>query len=373
MALTVSQASLSVVLLVGAGLFLRSLDNALGLDLGIDANRVLAVQVRWPAVAPFPSGEDRLARMRRETRSAYFERAVEHLRTLPYVAHAAVAVGTPFHSSFGVDLRVPGRDSIPELPGGGPYVSAVTPGYFQTAGTRVLRGRDFQEGEGAGSEAVVIVNETMERTLWPGEDARRFALREEPAMQYYIPFGQEVGIGGSVLLIRPRGDLHAHTEDLREELQHLDPEGGFVHIESLQNALDPQIRPWRLGAVLFGIFGALALLIAGVGLYSVIAYSVSQRTHELGVRMALGARRPDVRRLILRQGMLVTLLGAGIGLLLSLGAGPLVGSLLFEASPRDPLVFAVVLVAIILAALLASIVPATRAMRVDPMTALRTE
>jgi predicted permease len=273
----------------------------------------------------------------------------------------------------------------------------VTPGYFQTAGTRVLRGRDFQEGEGAGSEAVVIVNETMERTLWPGEDAlgrcmyigaddppcarivgiaedaRRFALREEPAMQYYIPFGQEVGIGGSVLLIRPRGDLHAHTEDLREELQHLDPEGGFVHIESLQNALDPQIRPWRLGAVLFGIFGALALLIAGVGLYSVIAYSVSQRTHELGVRMALGARRPDVRRLILRQGMLVTLLGAGIGLLLSLGAGPLVGSLLFEASPRDPLVFAVVLVAIILAALLASIVPATRAMRVDPMTALRTE
>jgi predicted permease len=385
-ALTVAQASLSVVLLVGAGLFLRSLDNALGLDLGLDAQQVQLVQIRWPASATT-----------RESRRAYFDRALERVRGLPYVENAAIVVGTPFLSSFSVDLRIPGRDSVPELAGGGPYIVAVTPGYFETAGTRLLRGREFQAGEGAGSEAVTIVNETMARTLWPAEDAleqcmyigdedppcarvvgvvedaRRFALREEPAMQYYIPLGQERGFGGSSLLVRPRGEFQRHTAELRAELQRLDSEGGYAHIVPLGQALDPQIRPWRLGAVLFGIFGALALLIAGVGLYSVIAYGVSQRTHELGVRMALGAQRANVWGMILRQGLLVALLGAALGCLIALGASALLESVLFEASPRDPVVFIAVLVTIFGAALLASLVPAARAMRVDPVVALRAE
>jgi ABC-type antimicrobial peptide transport system permease subunit len=160
---------------------------------------------------------------------------------------------------------------------------------------------------------------------------------------------------------------------LRAELQRLDSEGGYAHIVPLGQALDPQIRPWRLGAVLFGIFGALALLIAGVGLYSVIAYGVSQRTHELGVRMALGAQRANVRGMILRQGLLVALLGAALGCLIALAASALLESVLFEASPRDPVVFIAVLVTIFGAALLASLVPATRAMRVDPVVALRAE
>ena len=385
-ALTVAQASLSVVLLVGAGLFLRSLDNALGLDLGLDAQRVQVVQMRWPTTATT-----------RESRNAFFDRALERVQALPYVENAAIVVGTPFRSSFTIDLRIPGRDSVPELAGGGPYIVAVTPGYFQTAGTHLLRGREFDRGEGAGSEAVAIVNETMARTLWPREDvleqcmyigdedppcarvvgvvedARRFALREEPAMQYYIPLGQERGFGGSVLLVRPRGAFQGHIAGLRAELQSLDSQGGYVHIEPLRQALDPQIRPWRLGAVLFGIFGGLALLIAGVGLYSVIAYGVSQRTHELGVRMALGAQRGAVWRMILRQGVLVAMLGAALGCLIALGAGGLLESVLFEASPRDPVVFVAVLATILGAALVASLVPAARAMRVDPVVALRAE
>jgi predicted permease len=385
-ALTVAQASLSVVLLVGAGLFLRSLDNALRLDLGLDAQEVQVVQMRWPGSA-----------VTRESRRAYFDRALERVRGLPYVENAAIVVGTPFLSSFSVDLRIPGRDSVPELAGGGPYIVAVTPGYFATAGTRLLRGREFQAGEGMGSEAVAIVNETMARALWPGadaleqcmyigdedppcarvvgvvEDARRFALREEPAMQYYIPLGQERGFGGSVLFVRPRGAFQSRAAELRAELQRLDSEGGYAHIVPLHQALDPQIRPWRLGAVLFGIFGALALLIAGIGLYSVIAYGVSQRTHELGVRMALGAQRGDVWGMILRQGVLVALLGAALGCLIALGAGGLLESLLFEASPRDPVVFIAVLFTILSAAVVASLVPAARAMRVDPVVALRAE
>jgi predicted permease len=406
--LTIAQAALSVVLLVGAGLFVRSFDNALRQDLGLDADAVLAVEMRWPHLpAPAAGGlangnqiiglQDAHSAVQRE-RAAFHVRALERVAALPGVEHAALSVGTPFHTTFGVQLRVPGRDSIPELPGGGPFISAVTPAYFATVGTRVLRGRAFEAGEGAGTEPVTVVNEPMARTLWPDggalgrciligegenvpcarvvgivEESRRYDLREETAMQYYVPFGQEQGFGGNLLLVRPRGPNEAIVPVLRALLQELDADGGYVSIESLRSALDPQVRPWRLGTLLFASFGALALLIAAIGMYSVVAYGVAQRTREMGVRMVLGARRGDVRGLVLRQGAAVAAAGVALGLLMAFVGAQLARGLLFEVSPTDPLVMGVVSLLLIAVALLACWIPAVRATRVDPVVALRAD
>ena len=392
--LTVTQAALSVMLLVGAGLFLSSLRKVYALHLGIEPDKVTVVSLDWPSMASLP--EDAKDR-ERHRRNVVFDAALERVRALPGVERAAVVVGTPFQSSMSITLRVPGRDSLPQLPGGGPYVRAVSDDYFATAGTRVTRGRAFTHADVTGAERVAIVNETMARTLWPNreaigecllmdtmpcsrvigvvEDARRFGLREDPAMQYYIPLGEEraLGFGGRKMFVRPRGDAVALREALRAEMLRLDPTVSFVTVAALQDSVDPQIRPWRLGATMFGVFGALALLVAAIGLYSVIAYLVTQRTRELGVRLALGAQVGDIVRLIVRYGVGLAMVGVVIGALLSINAGRWIEPLLFETSPRDPAVYLVVSAVLVVVALVASLLPAWRAARVDPLEALRTE
>ena len=399
-ALTIAQAALSVVLLVGAGLFVKSLWNVEHLDLGIEPDRVLTITAEWPRTegtgeAGTLTEAERVAR--RAYRGQYYDRALERVRALGSVEAATASVGTPFSTSFGVDLRVPGRDSIPDLPGGGPYIAAVRSDFFKTVGTRLLQGRDFTNADRAGSELVVIVNQTMASTLWPNqqalgkcliigadtmpcsrvvgvvEDSHRYELREKPAMQYYVPMGQEIGFGGTDLLVRPRGDLEDAIQLLRKELQSLDPTILFLRMNPMRNAIDPQIRPWKLGASMFAIFGGLALLIAGIGLYSVIAYLVSHRTRELGIRMALGARAAEILRMILGQGVALTVLGIAGGLLLALIGGRFVRDLLFDTSPRDPLVFTAVVTALLLSAIVACLLPAWRASKVDPADALRAE
>jgi putative ABC transport system permease protein len=395
--LTVSQAALSVVLLVGAGLFVRSLWRVRALDLGMQPDRVLVTEARWPSLKRFTTDTDRSAEQKR--RQAFERRELERLQQLAGVDAASLTVGLPFESSFGVTLRAPGWDSIPPMKGGGPYISAVTSGYFKTMGTRLLSGRTFRDDEGANSAPVAIVNETMARTLWPGRDplgaclmigdstsactsvvgvvadTRRFALEEAAAMQYYIPFGQQekLGFGGTKLIVRPRGDAAALMPAIRRALASLDPQLLFVDVASLQDELDPQIRPWRLGANVFCLFGGLALLVAAVGLYSVMAYLVAQRTHEIGVRVALGARGADVIALVMRNGVGLAVTGVAIGVGASLVAAPFIGRLLFDTSPRDPLVLALVSATLVAVAVLATLVPAVRARRVDPMAALRTE
>jgi ABC-type antimicrobial peptide transport system permease subunit len=205
------------------------------------------------------------------------------------------------------------------------------------------------------------------------EDGHRAALREEPAMQYYVPLGQEQGIGGDRLLVRPAGDPRAIAEPLRRALLEIDPSILWLDIALLAEQLDPQVRPWRLGATLMGAFGALALLIAAIGLYSLLAHMVASRMRELGIRTALGAQRRQVVALVLRQGLGVAGLGLALGILLALLAGGQLEPLLFEVSPRDPVVYGAVVGALLAAALLASLVPGRRATRVDPATVLRSE
>jgi predicted permease len=392
-ALTVTQAAFSVVLLVGAGLFVRSLSNIRAMRIGIEPDRVLVVHARWPSDAGLrPEEAERLGARRK----AFYERALERFRQLPGIEHASVTVGSPFGSSYIVGLAVAGRDSLPRLPGGGPWVSAVTSDYFRTVGTRVLRGRVFTPADGPTSARVAVVNETMARTLWPDgsaigrclllnnapcsrvvgvvEDARRRQLiREEPAMQYYIPFGQEGGLGGTTLLVRPAGDAAKVIGTVRRELQRLESGVRYVDVQTLRDVIDPQVRPWRLGATMFTAFGALALLVAAIGLYSLIAYLVAQRTHELGVRIALGARAPDIARLVMSRGIAPAMAGLVLGVALALALGRFVEPLLFQTSPRDLGVFVVVTATLLAFAVLASLIPTWRATRVDPLTALRVE
>jgi hypothetical protein len=272
----------------------------------------------------------------------------------------------------------------------------VTAEYFATMGTRLLRGRVFTEQDRAGSERVAIVNNTMARTYWPGRDplgeclliqdlpcarivgvvadARRYRLREDPHMHYYVPRGQETSIGGTTLLVRPvTGEAEALTEPVRRALLELDPGLGYVQAQSVQEIIDPQVRPWKLGVSVFGLAGVLALVVAAVGLYSVLSYLVEQRTQELGVRIALGARAGSIVRLVLRDSLAMTLLGIAAGAALALVAGRFLQALLFETSARDPVVLVTVAASLILVAVLASVLPALRANGVDPMEALRAE
>jgi predicted permease len=392
-ALTVVQAALSIVLLVGAGLFVRSLSRIHAIDLGIEPERIVVVQVRYP------TSDDAAGESARRTQ--VLQDAMLRARSLPSVEHSTLTIGLPFQSSFGQYVRVAGLDSLPRLEGGGTSISAVADGYFSTVGTRLLEGRSFTRDDRDGSEPVAIINRTMAATLWPGRsplgeciywseyqdslttcsrivgvaaDAHSFALREGARMAYYVPFGQERGMGGTSLLVRPKpGRVSESIAEIRKLMLDLDPTITFVRADLLQDSVDPEVRPWKLGAVMFTMLGALALAVAAVGLYSVMSYLVAQRTQEFGVRIALGAKASGIMLLVLRSSALMALAGVLIGSGIALALGRFVAPLLFDTSPRDPLVLSGVGATLVVVAVLASVVPAFRAKRVNPMDALRAE
>ena len=389
--LLVAQGAVSVVLLVGAGLFVRSLRNATHTDFGYDPAAVLTLEM----------GLDNAGYAESE-RIAIYDRLHERVRGLPGVASASVSVLVPFRSRAVIDIRIPGLDSVPTLPSGGPIVNAVTPDYFRTMGTQIVRGRGFTSGDRAGAPRVLVVNETMARLVWPrqnplgkcvrvgdsdtipcsevvgvAEETRWGDIRREPLMQYYVPLAQrQWDPPMRNLFVRPEGGaaaLPTTVAALRREALAAAPKLAFARVRPLQDYLEPSLRPWRLGASVFGAFGLLALVIAALGLYSVLAYTVAQRTHEIGVRIALGADLADVLRLIVGEGLRVTAAGVLIGLAVALAASRRLEELLFEVSPRDPLVLGVVVGTLLVVAALASLLPAWRAARVNPNVALRVE
>jgi putative ABC transport system permease protein len=300
------------------------------MDLGMEPDRVLAVELHHPRSPPV-AGEtvtDRFVRTGALERTRYETARAAALR-VPGVERAAVSVGIPFYSGFSVPLWVPGLDSIPPLPGGGPYVTAVGADYFVTMGTAIRRGRAFDATDRAGSEAVVIVNETMANALWPGQnpltrcvvvgartapcarvvgvaaDLHRSGLREDPSMQHYVPIGQERGFSGSWLLVRPTGAVSAEWPALRRALLDADPSIQSVDVRVLAQGLDNDMRPIRLGITAFGLSALVALMVAGLGLYSIMAHSVAWRRREIGIRMALGARSRSIALFIVGQGALL--------------------------------------------------------------------
>jgi len=384
-ALTIVQAALSVILLVGAGLFVRSLWNVQSLHLGIEPDRVLVAHVHRP-------------RLNRNPNARSFEAlAVERLKQVPGAEQVSVAVGLPFGNRFTVQLRVPGMETLPRLKSGGPGVSAVGEGYFATVGTRILRGRAFDSGDRAGSEPVAIVSDLMAMTFWPGDDpigkciisggdpapcarivgiaenTHRSRLREDPAMHYYVPFGQQVGFGGTEILVRRSENPLMLGPSVRDALLEVDPGITYVDLETIQERIDPQTKPWRLGAVAFSASGVLALLVAAVGIYSVMSYLVADRAHEIGVRVALGATGRDIVRLVFRGTIGMASVGILAGTLGAIGAGPFVEPLLFNVSGRDPWVYGIVAAVLLVVAFIAGLVPSIRANRINTLEALRSE
>jgi predicted permease len=389
-ALLVTQTALSVLLLSGAGLFVRSLQNVARLDLGFEPHGLLVA-------AADVSGSN----LSREEKVRLARRLLGAVKDMPGVASASLGIMVPFQTSYSTRLRLPDRDSVPVLPTGTPSYNGVSPGFFETTGMRLVQGRAFGEGDSEHGAPVMIVNETMARTFWPGEspigrcvmiggdslppcfqvvgvvaDARRAELREDATMQYFVPEQQAVSIGMSSdrsLYLRVTGDQDAMVEPIRRAIIQAAPEVAWARVTPIDSFLEPHVQPWRLGASMFGIFGLLALLVAAVGLYGVMAYSVATRTREFGVRGALGASSGALAGQVLREGLRLTSLGLVLGAGAALGVAGLIASLLFETPARDPVVLGLVSGLLLSVAMLASLIPAWRAARTAPADALRGE
>jgi putative ABC transport system permease protein len=382
-ALLVVQAALSVVLLVGAGLFVRSVRKVGNVHLGYDADRLLWVETHL-----------RGTKLDSANKAVLRARILDQARHAPGGEQAASAVAVPFWIEWNTDLFVAGIDSVSKL--GDIDQQEVSPDFFATMGTRILRGRGITSEDRLGAPLTMVVSEAMANAVWPKQDAigkcvrvnadtmpcttvvgiaeniKQHTLGDDPGLRFYLAFDQrETGIGG--MYVRTRGDARAAQEGVRRALQAVLPGSGYVTVTPMANVLAPRMRSWRLGATMFAVFGGLALVLAAIGLYSVIAYTVAERTHEMGVRIALGARVADVAALVVGDGLRVIVVGIGLGSLAALAAGRWVAPLLFEISPKDPAVFASVVALLLLVAIAASWVPAMRASRVDPNEALRSD
>jgi putative ABC transport system permease protein len=384
------QGTLSVVLLVGAALFVRSLRNVLAIPLGYDANPVLEVVLDLRNLE-----NDSVAQL--ETR----RRMLDVARSIPGV-EAVARVGGMIFSTSTTTLKIAGIDSVERL--GRFNFQVTTPGYFDVMRTRILRGRAFDSREAPGTPPSVVVSDSMAHALWPGkdplgqciqviwndvsrlpkwpctmvigvaEDALYQSITDEQRLTYYLDADQLDPAWGRTLLVRLKtSNVDAEIERVRRELQAAMPGDGFVVVRPLRELVDDQQRSWRLGATLFTTFGVLALVVAGVGLYGVIAYNVLHRRHELGVRVALGALWTDIVRLVVAQSLAISATGVAIGLGIALVASRWIEPLLYKQSPRDPLAYGAICAIMLFVAIVASAVPALRAAAADPNQALRAE
>lgn len=390
-ALLVLQGALSVLLLVGAGLFVRSLDNARAVPLGYDARPVLQVVLDYRGFA-----------MDTAAAPAEDARMIAAARAIRGVSAAARVSGSLFSTST-ADLQVDGVDSVAAL--GRFNMVVASPAYFEVMQISMLRGRAFDEHDRAGSPLVAVVSLAMANALWPGQvpigkciyvpapgratgargpcrtvigvavNTAQQNISDDPRFLYYLPMAQNFWSGSSETMYLRVGaqDARGGMERIRRDLTRAMPGDGFAVVRPLQEVVDDQSRSWRLGATMFVAFGGLALVVAAVGLYGVISYDVAQRMHELGVRVALGARATDVVSLIVGQGVRFALAGVALGLLLASIAAHWVQPLLFRQSATDPALYTAIGVAMVVIAVAASAIPALRAARADPNAALRSD
>jgi putative ABC transport system permease protein len=388
-AMLLVQGALSVLLLIGAGLFVGSLDAAQSIDLGVDTDRLMVISA-----------------VRGDTpmRTDFRDRLRERIERIPGVERTTRAAGTfPFVSSWAVQLKVQGLEERPRVEDGGPYLSAVEAGYFDAVGTRLIEGRPFTTNDRAGAPRVVIVNRTMARLYWPGqpalgkclqigrndppcssvvgvvENTRRQQIIEGESALYYVPLDQasdDLRNSPRLLARLATGDAETHArvaEMARREALALEPGLRAVMPRSIEDVISPQLRAWRLGAGLFSVFGVLALIVAAVGLYSVVAFDVEGRRREMGVRTALGATPCAILRLVVADGLRLATGGVLLGLVIAWLLAPQIAGLLYEVPAHDVRVYSGVAVVLIAATLMASAIPGVRAAHIDPSQALRSE
>ncbi|PYS88843.1 MAG: permease [Acidobacteria bacterium] len=397
--LVVAQVALSLVLLISAGLFLRSLQQAQRIDPGFEPEHVLSMPLNI-----------NLLRYTKAQGQEFYRQVLERVATLPGV-ESATLTRTPPLSGVSRQSTVliagqggPDRTNSSESTGTGSedvnnnstLTSPVGLNYFRTLNIPLLRGRDFNGQDRADTPGVVIINETFAKRYFPNQDplggrvslngaqgpwlevvglardSKYLTLGEVPAPFLYQPLTQRHE-SGMVLLVRTSGDPANYIATLRREVHALEPNLPLTTVRPMTELLSLSLFPARMGAVLLGGFGLLALILASVGLYGVMAYSVSRRTREIGIRMALGAQSGDVLRLVLREAMTLVAVGILLGLIAAFAVTRLLAGFLYGISPTDPWAFIGIVILLAAVALIASLVPARRAAKIDPMVAFRYE
>jgi len=385
--LVIAQVAISTVLLVGAGLFLRSLGQASSIDPGFTLRKGVAAQLLVGLGGSYTEAQRRV----------FYQRLMERARVLPGVRSAAYADHLPLALQFHVSRAdIEGKPTArvedrPEID-----IDGASPGYFDTLGIPILAGRAFNEHDGPDRPKVAIVNETAAKRFWPGEsplgkhlrfngkdspwltvvgvarDGKYRTLGDDPRPFVYTAVDQDKSIG-LTLIVAGNGDEKALLTEVRRAIDATDPNVPIFDIKTMSEHLSIMLFLARIGAVLLAAFGGLGLILASMGLYGVVAASVARRTREIGIRMAIGAQRGDVLRLVVREGMVLTGTGLAIGLGLALLGTGLLHGLLYGIAPSDPLTFLAVALILGGVALGANLIPARRATEVDPLVALRYE
>ncbi|MDQ3744646.1 MAG: ABC transporter permease [Acidobacteriota bacterium] len=387
--LVIGEVALSLVLLVGAGLLLKSFARLQRVNPGFDSSNVLTLRLSLPS-ARYREPRDK---------AEFYSKLIAGIEALPGVESAGATLSLPLGgSNYDVwHAFVPeGRALTPENSDNAAF-SVVTPDYFRALRIPVLHGRAFTERDDDSSTKVVIINEPLARKVFPGEDplgkhltiwrdekfpreivgvvgeAKPQGLDADPKLQIYVPHRQDASWGSLSLVVRARGDMGALTQPVRGEVRALDRELPVYDVKTMRQVVSDATAYQRVTAVLMAGFALAALLLAGVGLYGVVSYTVAQRTREFGIRVALGAQGRDILRLVLRQGGALVLAGVVAGVAGALAATRVLASLLYGVSATDATVFVLVPALLACVALIACLVPARRATRVDPMAALRHE
>jgi len=383
--MSAGQIALSLVLLIGAALLVKSFLRLTELDAGFDPHNLLIATVE----RSFTMGSEAQP-------SGFYQEALEKVRNLPGVAEVAMTerypLGSP-HNAF-LSLRVQnGANFHPPQP---ISIATISPGYFHLMRIRLIKGREFGESDGPKSQPVVVISESLSRMLFgnryplgqrvafgtPSEswrevvgivaDVREDATGREPFPEIFAPYAQYPSFFMSFVL-RSSASVDSLAPAIRKIVQSVDKNQPVSQILTMDELFAKSVAPRRFRVLLLGFFALIALLLALIGIYGVIAYSCSQRTREFGVRIALGAERLDILELVIWQGFILIMTGIGIGIAGAFALTRYLTNLLYAVKPTDPLTFALVSVVLAAAALFASYIPARRAMRVDPMVALRYE
>jgi putative ABC transport system permease protein len=390
--LVVAEVALGLVLLIGAGLMMRSFGLLVNVNPGFDPNNVLTGRISLTRAA-YENTEERVR---------YVNGALERLRALPGIESAAFIAPMPFSGgNVGCDFRIEGRPK-PE-PGHEPSTSvrSVTSEYFQAIRIPLLKGRHFTEQDERGGVGAAIINETLMARYFPNEDpigkyisniganqndgdperweivgvigdVHHSSLTKAATPELYLPYQQNSWSWGN-FFVRTTNDPTSLARSFADAIRSGDKTVPVTNVQLLTQAISDTVSQTRFYTLLFALFGATGLLLTLTGIYGVISYTVAQKTQEIGIRMALGAQASDVLRLVIGQGLILTLLGIGLGLLGALAMTRLMQALLFGVSAADTLTFAVVSAVLALVALVACYVPARRAAKVDPLVALRYE
>lgn len=386
--LVIGEIAVSFVLLMGAGLLINSFMHLRNLHPGFRANHLLTMKIPLSEVK-YPD---------KERRSPFYAEVLRRVQALPGVQSAAVAGNLPLtYDGDSMPIGIEGRTDPPPDQRPDVILRVVGPGYFSTMGIPLVRGRDFSEQDKADSARVVIVSEKTARHFWPGEnpigkrlkpgstsrnipwieiigvvkDVRQNDFVSEPKMQMYMPYQQLNSFAPNALVVRTNVEPLSLAGAVRNAIWAVDKDQPVSNLRSMDEIVSEAVARQRFSMLLLGIFAALAMVLAAVGIYGVMSYSIAQRTREIGLRIALGAQKSDVLKMILRQGLRFVAAGLAIGLAASFVLTRVMASLLFGISATDPATFVSISLMLIAVALLASYIPAVRAMKIDPMLALR--